>query len=156
MIDLDIPGWGRRQLKHLLLDLNGTLALDGTVLPGVLERLAELSLKLRLHLVTADTFNTAKEALGNLECQLHLLGPGTQDQQKVELARSLGPNDCVALGNGRNDRLMLEECALGVAILGPEGACAELLKRADVVCNRIEDGLDLLRKTQRLVATLRC
>ncbi len=155
MIELDIPGWGRRELRTLLLDLNGTLALDGILLDGVADRLIQLSMRLRLHLVTADTFSTAKKVLGPIEHQLHLLGPGPQDQQKMELARNLGPSHCVAMGNGRNDRLMLQESVLGIAILGPEGACAELFTTADVISRDIKEALDLLLNPLRLTATLR-
>lgn len=35
MIELDVPGLGMLALKHLALDLNGTIALDGQVLPGL-------------------------------------------------------------------------------------------------------------------------
>ncbi len=155
MIELNIPGWGKRQLEHLLLDLNGTLALDGALLPEVDERLAHLSMRLRLHLITADTFGTANKVLGPIEHTLHLLGPGPQDQQKMELARSLGPSHCAAMGNGRNDRLMLQESVLGIAILGPEGACAELFTAADVISRDIKEALDLLLNPLRLTATLR-
>ena len=34
MIELNIPGRGLIQLKHLVSDVNGTLALDGQLLDG--------------------------------------------------------------------------------------------------------------------------
>lgn len=34
MLDIDIPGFGHLHLQHLVLDFNGTLALDGHVQPG--------------------------------------------------------------------------------------------------------------------------
>jgi hypothetical protein len=39
MIELEIPGEGKRLFRRLLLDYTGTLARDGKVLPGVRERL---------------------------------------------------------------------------------------------------------------------
>ena len=56
---LDIPGSSRMVLRHLVLDLNGTLALDGRLLPGVAEALLALKDLLAVHIVTADTFGTA-------------------------------------------------------------------------------------------------
>ena len=50
---------------------------------------------------------------------------------------------------------MLQEAALGIAVLGPEGLAAEALLAADVVVASIEDALDLLLRPHRLVATLR-
>jgi soluble P-type ATPase len=35
MIALDIPGFGALRLEHLAVDFNGTLAIDGKLLPGV-------------------------------------------------------------------------------------------------------------------------
>jgi soluble P-type ATPase len=155
MIELDIPGWGRRSIQHLVLDFNGCLALDGELLPGVDERLPLLSMRLRLHICTADTFGTAGEQTRRFECALKILTEMTQDQQKVELVRSLGPLHCAAIGNGRNDVLMLGEAALGVAVMGPEGMARELLDTADVLCADINDALDLLLAPKRLTATLR-
>ena len=34
MIDIEIPGFGRLQLAHLVLDYNGTLAIDGEPFEG--------------------------------------------------------------------------------------------------------------------------
>lgn len=39
---IDIPGRGLLEPHHLVLDLNGTIALDGQLLPGVAERVAAL------------------------------------------------------------------------------------------------------------------
>jgi hypothetical protein len=59
MLVLDVPGRGQIQLSHLVLDLNGTLAVDGRVPESVAWRLRALSERLHLHVVTADTFGTA-------------------------------------------------------------------------------------------------
>ena len=67
----------------------------------------------------------------------------------------LNPQRVVAIGNGRNDRLMLEAAGLGIALIQAEGAASETLRRADVVCTSILDALGLLRDPRRLIATLR-
>ena len=61
MVHLDIPGREPCALEHLVLDLSGTLALDGEVLPGVAGRLAALSPVVTVHLLTADTGGNAAE-----------------------------------------------------------------------------------------------
>jgi hypothetical protein len=43
MIDINIPGYGRLRLQHLVMDYNGTLALDGRLLPGVVESIKTLA-----------------------------------------------------------------------------------------------------------------
>ena len=59
-MELAIPGFGRLRLEHLVLDYNGTLAVDGRPLPGVKARLKRLARSLRIHVVTADTFGKAR------------------------------------------------------------------------------------------------
>jgi soluble P-type ATPase len=157
MIEIEIPGRPEPlRLEHLVLDYNGTLAVDGEPVPGVKERLAALSGKLRVHIVTADTFGRVRSALEGTPCAISILPPGEQDLGKLELVRGLGPARCVCVGNGNNDRLMLAEAALGIAVILAEGACARTMAAAEVVCTGILDALALLENPLRLVATLRC
>lgn len=155
MILISIPGTGTLQLKHLVMDYNGTLAVDGCLLEGVSERLLQLHGQLELHVVTADTFGGVQNALGHLPCSVHVLPLGDQDQAKENYIRNLGADWTVAMGNGRNDRRMLAGAALGIGVILAEGACVSTLAAADVVCRSIEDALDLLLFPQRLIATLR-
>lgn len=155
MIEIDVPGWGRRRIEHLVMDYNGCLGCDGLLLPGVDERLPQLSIRLRLHICTADTFGTVADQTRPFESALKILGPTNQDAQKAQLVQRLGPLSCAAIGNGRNDVLMLKEAALGIAVLGPEGMASELLESADVLVADVNAGLDLLLAPKRLTATLR-
>lgn len=154
VIRLDIPGRGVLELEDLVLDLNGTIALDGEVLAGVPERLAALSESLSVHLVTADTQGQAAAVAGQLMVRLVLVTPGDEAGQKRALVAGLGAERVVVIGNGANDAGMLQAAALGIAVLGPEGLAVEALRAADVVVG-IHDALDLLLHPRRLVATLR-
>ncbi len=154
-IHLDVPGWGAVELEHLVLDLNGTVALDGQVLPGVAERLAALSAQLTVHLVTADTQGRAGELSAALGVRLARIAPGDEAGQKLALVERLGAAHVAAIGNGANDARMLAAAAVGIAVVGPEGAAIVALQAADVAVGRIEDALDLLRYPRRLMATLR-
>ena len=155
MIEIAIPGSPTLRLEHLVLDYNGTLALDGELLAGVRERLTGLSARLQVHVLTADTFGRAGSCLEGVPCQLTVLGPGAQDRAKLEAVQRLGTQRAVCVGNGRNDSLMLEAAALGIAVILVEGACARTVAAADIVCVSIQDALDLLERPLRLVATLR-
>lgn len=156
MIEVEIPGGPALKLEHLVLDYNGTLAVDGELVPQVKPRLEELARHLKIHVVTADTFGRARAGLEGVPCELSLLGPQAQDEAKQGVVQRLGASRTVCIGNGRNDALMLESAALGVAVILAEGACARTLAAADVVCTSILDALDLLRSPLRLAATLRC
>lgn len=155
MLVLDIPGFGALRLADLVCDFNGTLARDGRLVPGVAEALGGLAAGLRIHVVTADTHGGAAAALAGLPVALHVLPPGDQALAKRALVQRLGREGVVAIGNGRNDREMLAAAALGVAVLGPEGAAAPALLAADVVVKGPLDALGLLATPLRLVATLR-
>lgn len=73
----------------------------------------------------------------------------------MAVVEELGLDACVAIGNGRNDKLMLRASALAIAVIEQEGMCSRLLHEADVCTRSIEDALDLLLYPVRLVATLR-
>ncbi len=155
MITIDIPGFKALSLQHLVLDYNGTLAVDGLLLPGVAEALADLAPHLEIRVLTADTFGNARAQLQGLAVALTILAPEEQAQTKRQLVSHLGATTVVAIGNGRNDRLMLAEAGLGIAVIQAEGAAIEACQAAHLVCPTILDALGLLRHPKRLVATLR-
>ncbi|MBW1809154.1 MAG: ATPase P [Deltaproteobacteria bacterium] len=154
MILIDSPGWGRREIEHIVLDFNGTLACDGKLLVDVDHRLAKLSIKARLHLCTADYFGTVADETRRFDLAIKVLKTNNQVQEKAEFIRRLGPLQVVAIGNGGADLQMLKEAALGIAVIGPEGACSQTIMAADVVCSDIQEALDLLLYTKRLASTL--
>jgi len=149
---VEIPGRGTLELRHLLLDLNGTLARDGRLLPAVRRRLPALARLLEVRVLTADTFGTAARQLQGLPVRLVQVATG---REKERIARALGPAGVAAVGNGANDVALLRRATLGIAVVGPEGAAAAAVASADVVVVRVEDALDLLLRPRRLVATLR-
>lgn len=155
MIELDVPGWGFLRLSHVVLDVNGTIAVGGALLLGVAERLTSLAPTLRAVAVTADTHGTAAELGESLAIPVHIIEPGWEAGQKLALVEDLGPDGVVAIGNGANDALMLRASAVGVCVLGPEGAARSALESADVVVSDVLTALDLLVHPARLFATLR-
>jgi len=155
MMTISIPGYGDLHLRYLVSDYNGTLAVDGTLLPGVGDLLAALASQIEIHVITADTFGLAAAQLAPLPARLTLIPVEAQAEAKLAFVEALGADHVVALGNGRNDRHMLKAAAVGIALIQPEGASAETLAGADVVSLHILDALKLLTHPQRLVATLR-
>jgi soluble P-type ATPase len=129
MISIEVPGRGALAFEHLILDLNGTLATDGIVSEAVAGRLRELLSGVQVHLVTADTFGTAS-TLEHLGIHILALGPGAQVEAKAGFVRGLGASRTVAIGNGMNDEGMLREAALGIVVVGREGAAARVLLAA--------------------------
>ncbi|WP_337833208.1 HAD family hydrolase [Desulfoscipio gibsoniae] len=152
---MDIPGRGTLQLKHIVLDYNGTMAKDGMLLPGVEKSLNRLSECLKVHILTADTFGKCRGECKGINGTVQILSQPVGGEAKEAFVESLGAEHTVAVGNGANDRLMLAKAALGIVILGPEGTSVQALQNADVAVKEITDGLDLLLQPKRLIATLR-
>ncbi|MFW6284016.1 MAG: HAD family hydrolase [Desulfosalsimonas sp.] len=152
---IDIPGYGTLELKHLVMDYNGTLAVDGRAVSGVGRALENLAGRLELHVLPADTFGMAAAELKSMPCSLSVLPEGDQSAAKRDYGKKLGPQNTAAIGNGRNDRLMLAESALGICVLLDEGACVETVNAADVLCPSILSALGLLANPLRIKATLR-
>jgi soluble P-type ATPase len=155
MLDIKIPGYRDLQLNHIVLDFNGTIACDGKLIEGVAQKLELLSEQLSIHVITADTHGFAAEQLEGLPCTLKILAEGRQEDAKESFVTNLGANQVVAIGNGRNDRKMLQAAEIGIAVISPEALAVETLLAADIIGNDIVSALDLLLKPLRLVATLR-
>ncbi len=151
-IEIDIPGRGRYHIEHIVFDVNGTLALDGALLPGVHEAMTALHDRVNVHMLTADTHGRQEEIDRALGFRARRIG-GVEE--KAAFVRALGNDRVAAVGNGANDAAMLREAALGIAILGPEGLAVDALQAADIVVPDILTALDLFLHPRRIVATLR-
>jgi P-type E1-E2 ATPase len=155
MFELEIPGFGEVLLEHLVTDYTGTLSFDGRLLPGVRERIREVSRFLKVDVLTADTFGMAREELDGVEVVVHVLEGPDHHIQKQSYVKALGPERVLAMGNGMNDRLMLKEAKIGIAVLLGEGASVEAVRAADILVLSPLDAFDLLLNPKRLKATLR-
>ncbi len=152
MIRIEIPQRGTIELEHVVFDINGTLAVDGVLLPGVTERLKRLGQQLTIHALTAGTHGNLDELQKMLELPLHKIGTG---EEKTRYVQQLGPEKVVAIGNGMNDVGMLRLAALAIAVLSQEGVATGALQAADVLVTSPVDAMELLLKPKRLIATLR-
>lgn len=155
MLSIDIPDYKTLELEHLVLDYNGTIAVDGEISGKVKEQLRALSESLAIHVLTADTHGTAVEKCAGLPLNIRTFPDDGALKAKQAVVEELGAEKCVSIGNGRNDKLMCRDSALSVAVLGREGMSSRILGEVDVVTGSIEDALDLLIYPKRLIATLR-
>ncbi|MFP4285473.1 MAG: HAD family hydrolase [Desulfovermiculus sp.] len=155
MLNIDIPDFGQLQLEHLVMDYNGTMAVDGIPVQGIRRRVDKLAEHVQVHVITADTFGKVTSELEDWACTVKILGQEDQVGQKLAFVRELGADKCVCIGNGRNDRMMLEAAALGLAVMLDEGTSRECLLSADIALPGIMQALDLLLYPLRMTATLR-
>lgn len=151
---IHIPGHGDIEIHHLVLDFNGTIALDGVLLPNVRERLIQLSKWIKIYVLTADSNGSASGECEGLPVDVHVIGKEDQREQKRRFVQNIGPSVTV-FGNGVNDEFMFREANLSIAVIGKEGCATATLMASHIVVHDIIDGLDLLLKHHRLIPTLR-
>ena len=155
MQTIEIPGYRTLEIRHVVCDFNGTIAVDGRLIQGVADLMKKLSDSLDFHVITADTFGSVKKELIGLPCALTVIPTKEQAQSKRSYVLKLGAENVTAVGNGRNDCMMLKAAALSIGLLQEEGISVEALNSADIVCRSIVDALNLLKEPNRLIATLR-
>ncbi len=156
MIKISIPG---RQitlvLENLLLDLNGTLAVDGVLLEGVKERVEMLKDKLKIYILTADTYGAGRDIAQEMKVEMLKVNQENGGQDKLDILNTLQAENSIAIGNGYNDRLMLANAGLSIIVIQAEGCSIPALQAADIAVKSIIDALDLLINPVRIIATLR-
>lgn len=150
-----IPGHETIEIENVVLDYNGTIAIDGKLVEGVAELINELSSKISFHVLTADTFGTVKKELASVNCKVVIIPNNNQDISKLDYVIKLGKDKTLCVGNGKNDKLMLKESILGIAVVQNEGVCVESLLVADIACQSILDVFEIFKSPNRLKATLR-
>lgn len=85
-----IPGRGKCEIDHLVLDTNGTIAVDGALIEGVASRLVLLGAFVRPVVVTAVTHGVASRLRDHLGLDTVILEEGNEAVQKLECLRRLG------------------------------------------------------------------
>jgi len=155
LVEINIPGWENMEIENIVLDLNGTIATDGKIPSEVSEKIKSLSGCVKIYVLTADTQGTAGEEISDMYVELVKVTQEDSTELKLGFLKSLNFMRTAAIGNGNNDHLILEEAALGIAVLGDEGLSISTMKEADIVVKNIIDALDLFLKPKRLTATLR-
>ena len=155
MLELSVPGWGDYRFSTVLFDLNGTLAQNGQLAESTRALLRQLGQHLSLYVISADTHGTLAQVAAGLPLQVRRIQGELGAEEKRLLVLELGAERTIALGNGRNDVAMLRQAALGIAILGAEGAAVETLLAADLVFPHVDEALESLLNPRRLLATLR-
>ncbi len=150
-----IPGKDTIEIKNIVFDYNGTVAIDGKLIKDVSKNINELSSDFNFYVITADTYGTVEKELENTNCEVITIPKPSQDISKLEFVKKLGLDITLSVGNGRNDKLMLKETILGIGILQEEGICTETLLNSDILVKSIFDVFSYLKDVNRLIATLR-
>lgn len=154
MITIEIPGKDILNISHVVLDYNGTIAVDGILDPGLEERFQKLRRLAEIRVLTADTYGTVRKQCAPLGIQVETFPRASAGECKEEIVNGLTGGVC-CIGNGYNDMKMFAVSDLRIAVLGKEGIYPGLLGFSDVLVASPVDAFDLLLKPDRLRAVLR-
>lgn len=154
-MNLEIPGREKIEIKDIVFDYNGTIAIDGLLIEGVGEYINGLANVVNFHVITADTYGSVEKALANINCKIVKIPKENQDLSKLDYLLNLGKETTLCVGNGKNDRLMLKESVIGIVLIQDEGVCVESLLAANIACKSIMDVFAYFKEPNRIIATLR-
>lgn len=154
MITIPRPGKDSLEIEFILLDFEGTLASDGRVHPKAKDKINLLSKRTKIYVLAKGEKGRVEETLRRVRAEAIHLTEGEASQQKSEILRQLGASKTVAIGNGMDDVLMMEEAGFAICVIGKEGTSTEAITKADVVIMNVVDALDFLLKPLRQKATL--
>jgi soluble P-type ATPase len=154
MISIQRPGMENLELHFVLIDFEGTLAMDGRVHPKAKDKVNLLSKRATLYIVTKSSKEKVEETLRKMKVEIIYVTEGDSSRQKLNLLQRLGPHQTAVIGNGFDDVQIMEQAGLGMCVIGKEGSSAEAVAKADLVVTSVLDALDFLLKPLRQRATL--
>jgi soluble P-type ATPase len=157
MKKFNIPHFGLFEIRNIIFDINGTLQFNGKISNKLVEKFRELKQHYNLYLISSDTRGNLNELAKQLDTKYVRIN--TADQTDAEAKNKellkLGKENTAAIGNGNNDMLMLKNAALGILIIGSEGASSKSLMNADVIFTNPIDAINFLLDEKAIIATLR-
>ncbi len=152
-IDVAFKDSDHLKINHLILDLNGTIAIDGVVIEGVPERIRKIKeLGIEIYLFTGDTNGNGQAIADQLGIKLKI---AKDAEAKKLFAIEFDTNKTATIGNGRIDLDLFNTVNLSIAVIQKEGAFTKTLLAADLTTNSILDALDLFIYPNRMIASLR-
>ncbi|MEA1974019.1 MAG: ATPase P [Bacillota bacterium] len=152
---INVPQTGKYHIENIVFDYNGTIANDGIIIDGILKRIVDLSKNFNVHIITADTFNTVKESFKGTNVNVYIIDKDFGSEQKEKFIDKLGFDKTIALGNGRNDQLMLKKSIISIAVLNDEGVSVKAINSADFLIKDINNFFDMIEKPKKMIAILR-
>ncbi len=155
VINIEVPGRCLYSIENVVFDYNGTIAVNGIMSSSIKEKISLLCEMANVYVLTADTYGSAAKECEGLNIKLVKFPKDNAGDYKAEVVSKLGGNNTICFGNGYNDKKMFEVAKISVAVLEEEGMSSNLISVSDILVKSIEDGINLLLKPNRLIATLR-
>src|SRR5690554_5027097 len=132
MLIYEIPGREDIKIENLVLDYNGTIAVNGKIIEGVKELLTKLKDYVNIYILTADTYGTVEKECKGMEAKVLTFPKENAGESKRDIVKELDGQKTICVGNGFNDIPMFKESILSIAIIEGEGASGQLLVESDI------------------------
>jgi soluble P-type ATPase len=114
------------ELDTIILDLNGTIAVNGVLVDGLKDRLNQLkNLGFKIYLFTGDQRGNARDLARDTGIEVQI---ATSAEEKESLTQKLDVDKTVAIGNARIDIGTFKHTKLRIATLQAEGMLHSTLK----------------------------
>jgi soluble P-type ATPase len=148
-----VPEVGEIEIKTIILDLNGTLSVNGKIPGGIKEKLSKLKeIGISVVLFTGDQRGTAADLCDEYGIDFVRTKNGIE---KEEAMTKYDSETTAAIGNARIDIGTFKHAKVSVATLQSEGVHSEVLKYVDIIVPTINDALDFFIDPDTFSATMR-
>ncbi len=148
-----VPEVGDIDIRTIILDLNGTLSVNGKVSSETEQLVHDLVEKgFEILLLTGDQRGTAADYCSKLginfvECK--------NSEEKATATKKYNKATTAAIGNARIDIGTFENAILSIATLQSEGIHTGIVEHVDVIVPSIEDALKFFLDEGTFTATMR-
>ena len=148
-----VPEVGEIEINTIVMDLNGTLSVNGKIPEGVKEKLAKLkALEINVVLFTGDQRGTAADLCKEYGIDFVRTKSGLE---KEEAMKKYDSETTAAIGNARIDIGTFKHAKVSIATLQSEGIHSGIINSVDVIVPSINDALDFFIDTDTFSATMR-
>ena len=149
----NVPEVGEIEIKTIILDLNGTLSVNGKIPDGVKERFEKLNnLGIKVVLFTGDQRGTATDLCKEYGISFVRCKSGSEKEAAM---KDYDTETTAAVGNARIDNGTFKHAKVSIATLQSEGIHADILNNVDVIVPSINDALDFFIDSDTFSATMR-
>lgn len=150
---IEIPKADSIEINTIVLDLNGTLSVNGIVASTTKELIKKLkTLDYKIVLISGDIRGNAKTIAEELDIDLFL---GATSSEKAEQMQQFNKETTASIGNARIDIGTFINAKISVATMQAEGIHTGILKYVDIIVPSIDDALNLFINPKSLAGTLR-
>jgi soluble P-type ATPase len=150
---IEIPNSNSIEINTIILDLNGTLSINGIISAETKSLIKQLKkFNYKIVLISGDIRGNAQNIATELEIDLLL---GKTSEEKAVQMQNFDKNTTASIGNARIDIGIFKNSKLSIATLQAEGIHTQILKYVDIIVPSIENALQLFLNTKSLSGTLR-